>query len=90
MKTDQVLEEIKRIGIDYGVGQLILFGSRASGNPGERSDFDIAVSQISRFDEFKEEIEEIPALYSFDVINIDTCGNKLLREEILKNGQKII
>ena len=36
-----------------------------------------------------EEIEELPTLYSMDLVNLDTCKNQLLLEDIRQYGRKI-
>ena len=69
--------------------QLILYGSRAKGTARERSDIDIAVSGVECFDELVEKIEELPTLYSVDLLNMDTCRNELLLEDIKQYGRKI-
>ena len=61
---------------------MILYGSRAKGTSRERSDIDIAVSGVDNFDELAAMVEELPTLYSVDLLNIDTCRNELLLEDI--------
>lgn len=90
MQIQEILEEIQRISRQYGVREVILFGSRAKGTEIERSDIDIAVSGAERFDELEEAIDEIPTLLSFDVVNMDTCQNELLLKEIREYGRKIL
>ena len=34
-------------------------------------------------------VEELPTLYSVDLLNIDTCRNELLLEDIRQYGRKI-
>ena len=48
------------------------------------------VSGVASFDALKEAIDSIPTLYSFDVINLDTCKNELLLEDIRTYGRKIL
>ena len=55
----------------------------------ERSDIDIAVSGVGEFDALLEEVEEIPTLYTVDLLDMDTCGNGLLLEDIRQYGRKI-
>ena len=55
----------------------------------ERSDIDIAVSGVDNFDELVEKVEDLPALYSIDLLNLDTCRNELLLEDIKEYGRKI-
>lgn len=68
---------------------MILYGSRAKGTARERSDIDIAVSGVENFNELVEKAEELPTLYSVDIVNMDTCKNQLLLEDIRQYGRKI-
>lgn len=68
---------------------VILYGSRAMGTVRERSDIDIAVSGVDNFDELVEKVEDLPALYSVDLLNLDTCRNELLLEDIKEYGREI-
>ena len=55
----------------------------------KRSDIDIAVSGGADFDELLEKVEELPTLYSVDLLNMDTCRNDLLMEDIKQYGREI-
>ncbi|MDC7286789.1 nucleotidyltransferase domain-containing protein [Blautia schinkii] len=90
MTIAEILEEIKTICRKYKVKRVILFGSRAKETATERSDIDLAITGCSQFEELKEEIEEIPTLYSIDIVNLDTCRNQLLLEDIEKYGREIL
>lgn len=68
---------------------VILYSSRAMGTVRERSDIDIAVSGVDNFDELVEKVEDLPALYSIDLLNLDTCRNELLLEDIKEYGREI-
>lgn len=68
---------------------MILYGSRAMGTVRERSDIDIAVSGVDNFDELVEKVEDLSALYSIDLLNLDTCRNELLLEDIKEYGREI-
>ena len=68
---------------------MILYGSRAKGTARERSDIDIAVSGVDNFELLVEKVEELPTLYSVDMVNMDTCKNQLLLEDIRQYGRKI-
>ena len=41
------------------------------------------------FDELLEKVEELPTLYSVDLLNMDTCRNDLLMEDIKQYGREI-
>ena len=44
---------------------------------------------VKDFDALAEQIEELPTLYSIDLVNMDTCKNQLLLEDIRQYGRKI-
>ena len=69
--------------------EVILYGSRAKGTAQERSDIDIAVSGVEDFESLTEQIENLPTLFSVDIVNMDTCRNQLLLEDIRQYGRKI-
>ena len=75
---------------EFQAKEVILYGSRAKGTARERSDIDIAVSGVNDFDLLVEKIEELPTFYSVDVLNMDTCRNELLMEDVRKYGRKIL
>lgn len=90
MTVAEILQEIVKIGHRYQAKEVVLFGSRAKGTAAERSDIDIAISGCRDFDRCRDEIDNIPTLYSIDVVNMDTCANELLMEDIRKYGRKIL
>ena len=63
----------------YSAKEIILFGSRAKGTE----------TDVQDFGQLEEEIDALPTLYTVDLVNIDTCGNQLLKEDIEKYGRKI-
>ena len=89
MKADEVICEVSKLCRDFHADEVILYGSRAKGTARERSDIDIAGSGVECFDEIVEKIEELPTLYSVDLLNMDTCRNELLLEDIKQYGRKI-
>lgn len=90
MTITEVLEEAVRICRAHGAKRVILFGSRAKGTATQRSDIDLAVEGVRNVEVLREEIEEIPTLYSFDLVDLDTCENGLLLEDIKEYGKKIL
>ena len=86
---DRVLKEISLSAQEHDIRKVILFGSRARGSHTERSDIDIAVSGVKDFSALEEEIEMLPTLYKIDTVNLDTCRNMDLMEDIQKYGKKI-
>lgn len=89
LKAEQVIRETANLCRDFGAKEVILYGSRAKETARERSDIDIAVTGVKDFDALVEEVENLPTLYSVDMVNMDTCKNQLLLEDIRQYGRKI-
>ena len=89
MKPDEIIRKVADLCREYGAEKVILYGSRAKETARERSDIDIAVSGAHNFDEIVEKVEEFPTLYSVDLLNMDTCRNTLLLEDIKQYGREI-
>lgn len=84
---DVVLKQIRDLAAQYGLCKVILFGSRARGDFKERSDIDLAVSggDISGFALAVD--EETDTLLQYDVVNLDSCVDEALLENIEKDGK---
>ena len=83
LKVEEVIAEVAKLSKQFGATEIILYGSRAKGCARERSDIDIAISGV------KEKVENLPTLYSVDLLDIDHCKNQLLLEDIKQYGRKI-
>ncbi|WP_027397437.1 nucleotidyltransferase family protein [Anaerovibrio lipolyticus] len=81
---DKIIELAKK----YGIKKVILFGSRARGDNWERSDIDLAISggDRVRFTLDVDEIEIVPTLLMFDVVDLDGPCNEELLESIKQDG----
>lgn len=90
MKAEEVIQEVMKLCKAFQAKEVILYGSRAKGTARERSDIDIAVAGAADFDLLEEKVEDLPTLYSVDLLNMDTCRNELLLEDIREYGQKIL
>lgn len=90
MTLDQIIERVKQIGEKCHAEQVILFGSFAKETATKYSDIDIAVSGVKDMELFRQDIEEIETLRSFDIVDMETCRNELLLEEIKQYGRKIL
>ena len=90
MSIEEILEQIVIKCKKHKVSEVILFGSWAKGTAGEHSDIDIAVTDVKDIEELREDIESIPTLRSFDIVNMDHCKNELLLKEIRQYGRKIL
>lgn len=89
MTAEEVVQEVAKKCRDFHATRVVLYGSRAKGTSRERSDIDIAVSGVRDFEQLEEQIEELPTLYSVDLLNMDTCRNELLMEDIRQYGREI-
>ena len=73
MRAEEVIQEVAKLCNSFHAKEVILYGSRAKGTARERSDIDIAVSGIEDFEALIEKVEDLPTLYSVDLVNMDTC-----------------
>ena len=89
MRAEEVIEEVADLCRQFQAKKVILYGSRAKGTARERSDIDIAVSGVDNFELLVEKVEELPTLYSVNMVNMDTCRNQLLLEDIRLYGREI-
>lgn len=89
MRAEEVIEEAADLCRQFQAKKVILYGSRAKGTARERSDIDIAVSGVDNFELLVEKVEELPTLYSVNMVNMDTCRNQLLLEDIRQYGREI-
>ena len=89
MRAEEVIEEVADLCRQFQAKKVILYGSRAKGTARERSDIDIAVSGVDNFELLVEKVEELPTLYSVDMVNMDSCRNQLLLEDIRQYGREI-
>lgn len=89
MTIENILKNIIDLCEQFSADRVILFGSRAKGTNTERSDIDIAVKGVKNIWELQEKLEEIPTLYKIDLVDLDTCKNQLLMEDIEQYGREI-
>ena len=89
MKVEDVIGAAVKLCREFNAKEVILFGSRAKDTAIERSDIDIAVSGVENIDLLIQKIEELPTLYSIDIVNMDNCKNELLLEDIRQYGREV-
>lgn len=83
---DRTMKEVAKFAKKNSVTKVILFGSRAKGTNGERSDIDIAVIG-GDFENFYCDIKEkVNSLLSFDIVKLDKTISGELEKEIEKDG----
>ena len=80
LRSEELIIKVANLCREFNAKEVILFGSRAKG---------IAVSGVINIDLLLEKIEEIPTLYSIDIVNMDDCKNELLLEDIKEYGREI-
>lgn len=90
MSIEEILEQVIDRCKYHEIQEVILFGSWAKGSANGRSDIDIAVRGAKDIEKLREDIEGIPTLRSFDIIDIEHCKNELLLKEIEQYGRKIL
>ena len=86
---NRVKRDIRTFAEDNAVKKVVLFGSRARGDNGNRSDVDIAVYG-GDFDSFYWDIKEkTHSLLTFDMVQMDTNVTEELKNEIKRDGVTI-
>ena len=86
---NKIVERIRIFARERNVAKVILFGSRARGTNGERSDVDIAAVG-GDFGAFYRDVQErIDSLLSFDVVNLSSSASDELKQEIERDGVTI-
>ncbi len=89
MTVEEVLTEAAGFCRKYHAKEIILYGSRAKGTALKKSDIDIAVSGVKDFEGLAEEMDLIPTLYKIDLLDLDSCRNQFILEDIRQYGRKI-
>ena len=83
---ERLRREIVLFARKRAVHKIILFGSRATGKAGARSDVDLAVCG-GDFDGFYLDLtEHAHTLLSFDLIDYDNAAGEELKKEIVRDG----
>ena len=71
------------------VDRVVLFGSRARGDAGERSDIDLAIeaprADARAWDRVHVTVDGMPTLLRVDVIRLDQASPEF-RDEVLRDG----
>lgn len=84
--NSKVVQSIISLAGEHHLRSLVLFGSRARGDFGDRSDIDLAVSG-GAFTRFCLDVkDEVPTLLDFDFVNLDEDIAPALRENIEREG----
>ena len=82
----RIEDEIMALARKHHVKKVILFGSRARGDNGERSDIDIAATGGDLLN-FSFDVDETTStLLMFDIVNLDRGASEELQAEIKRDG----
>lgn len=82
-----IYQQIGEFARAHDARRVILFGSRARGDAGPKSDIDIAVVGCNDFSAFLDDVQErLWSLLCVDVVNLDDEVAPELRKNILRDG----
>jgi predicted nucleotidyltransferase len=90
---DMIRQCMESAGTDLRGYKIVLFGSRAAGRAGPRSDFDIGVigerpMPLDVFFQIEDKLEALPTLYSIDWVDLSRAL-PAFRENALKEASVI-
>lgn len=84
---EQVYEQIREMAKQHGAEKVVLFGSRARGTNGPRSDIDLAIYGCRDFDKLYDCLQEdLWSLLKLDIINMDSRISEELKAVIKRDG----
>ncbi len=85
---ENVYRQIVEIAIKNNATKVVLFGSRARGDNGPKSDIDLAIYGCKNFSELVEQMnEELWSLLQLDIINMESSNvSEELKKEIERDG----
>ena len=82
-----VYKQIIEISEQLDAQKVVLFGSRARGTNGARSDIDLAVYGCASFDKLYDALQEdLWSLLTLDIIDMRKDVAETLKEEIARDG----
>ena len=86
---EKIEYDIKAIGEKLSIDRIIVFGSRARGDNGPRSDIDLAINARSAKEYFdmKDALDDIDTLLMFDLVDLNSSSLSAdLLDEIKRDG----
>lgn len=94
LDNKKIISSLRNISLEYGLGLLVLFGSRANGTDVKSSDYDLAFFPSKEFTAIEEinlfdSIMEILGTENIDLVNISKNHDVKLRYEIFMKGKLI-
>lgn len=90
-----LLEQLRDVFGRYPeVQQVLIYGSRAKGSHKPGSDIDLAVFaddiSATRFAHLWSELDELPLIFTLDVVHWDTLSNARLKQRIVDEGVPLL
>ena len=87
----EILKSIQAHSRELQGRRVYLFGSRARGDAGRSSDFDIGIDgseplDLAVFFEIEDSLQQIPTLYQFDLVDLNRASQRL-RENARREGR---
>ncbi|MHB1650929.1 MAG: nucleotidyltransferase family protein [Desulfitobacteriaceae bacterium] len=85
----KLIQSIQRIGKNYTIEQIVLFGSRARGDNKPASDIDLAVFPLSEFNNrgrLTSDFDDLETLLKIDIVFINEQIDPKLLENIEREG----
>lgn len=90
VSIEDVYAQVADFARKSGARRVILFGSRARGTSGPKSDIDLAVEGCQDFYALEGRLQEdLWSLLDVDVVNLDGEVSPELRADILRDGKVI-
>lgn len=87
VEIEQVYRQIVEFAEKYGARKVVLFGSRARGTNGARSDIDLAGYDCVEFEKLYDSLqEELWSLLTLDIIDMRKDISESLEREIERDG----
>ncbi len=75
------------------VNRAVIFGSRATGSFRNHSDIDVAIyAPTLPWNDFlllRSRIDDLPCIFSIDLVHVETLTNEMLRSKIKQDGKII-
>lgn len=86
---EKLVKSIQKIGENYAIEKIVLFGSRARGDNRTVSDIDLAIFPLPEFNmrgHLASDIDDLRTLLKIDIIFIDESVDTCLLENITREG----
>ena len=78
------------VGTDLDPNAICAANENMKANDITKEQFEVYIGNVIDDEKLREDIEDIPTLRSFDIVEIEKCKNELLLKEIEQYGRKIL